>query len=182
LSDESPAEGSTVTAEIRARDASFAPLKIEKMNARLQPLTEDASDGSQPTAQPREIGFAPDPLDESVWRARFTSPLRGRYVLETEYAAGGKSALIEKYFAVVTSSPREAGSSLDTLSRISRESGGGAINAADTNTLVERLAAIPARNGSVQHTRELRTWWPLAFIIPLLLSLEWFARRWWKVD
>jgi hypothetical protein len=182
LSDESPAEGGTVTAEIRASDVSFAPLKIEKMNARLQPLSEDTSDGSQSTAQPREIGFAPDPLDESVWRARFTSPQRGRYVLETEYAAGGKSAMIEKYFAVVTSSPREAGSSLDTLNRISRESGGEAISAADTNTLVERLAAIPINAGSVHRTWELRTWWPLAFIIPLLLSLEWFARRWWKVD
>jgi hypothetical protein len=181
LSDESPAVGSNVTAEIRARDASFMPLKIEKLNARLQPLTEDAGDDSVVSPQPREISFAPDALDKSVWRARFTAPTQGRFVLETEYTAGGRSGNIEKHFAVVAASTQEAGASLDTLNRVSRESGGEMINA-DTNALVERLAAIPSSTESVRRAWDLRSWWSLALLIPLLLSTEWFLRRWWKID
>lgn len=182
LSDESPAVGSVVTAEIRARDASFTPLKIEKVNAHLQSLTEDAGDSSVASTQPREVGFAPDEADKSVWRARFNAPARGRFVLETEYAAGGKSVSIEKQFAVVAASPGEAGASLDTLKRVSRETGGELLDAADTNAFVKRLAAIPSNTESVRRIWELRTWWPLAFLIPLLLSTEWFLRRWWKED
>jgi hypothetical protein len=183
LSDESPAEGSMVTAELRVRDASFAPAKIEKLGALLQPLTEDAGDSSAAiTAQQREIIFAPDSLDKSVWRARFTLHTRGRFVLETEYAANGKSGRMEKYFAVVAASPPAPGAALDTLRRVSRESGGELIAAADINALTERLLAARASTQSVRRTWELRTWWPLALIIPLLLSIEWFLRRWWRED
>ncbi|MDT4896789.1 MAG: hypothetical protein QOH25_1866 [Acidobacteriota bacterium] len=183
LSDESPSEESTVTAEIRVSDASFAPAKIEKISASLQPLTEDAGDSSTTAiTQPREIIFSPDPLDKSVWRARFSLHTRGRYVLETEYAANGKSGRMEKYFAVVAASPQGEGAALDTLRRVSRESGGELIAATDTNALVERLLATRSSTGSVRRTWELRTWWPLAFLIPLLLSVEWFARRWWRLD
>jgi len=182
LSDESPAEGSVLTAELRVRAASFAPVKIEKLSAHLQPLTEDAGEDSLAAAQPREISFAPDAADASVWRAHFTMPVRGRFVLEADYASSGKSASIEKHFAVVAASPREAGEAGDTLSRVSRESGGETIDAADINALSQRLAAIPPNTQSVRRAWELRTWWPLAFLVPLLLSAEWFARRWWKID
>jgi hypothetical protein len=182
LSDESPAEGSVLTAELRVRDASYTPVKIEKLSARLQPLTEDAGEDSLSAAQPREISFAPDAANSNVWRARFPLPARGRFVLEIGYAAGGKSGNLEKHFAVVVASPREVGAAFDTLSRISRQSGGETIEAADINSLSQRLAAIPSSTQSVPHTWELRTWWPLAFLVALLLSIEWFARRWWKVD
>jgi hypothetical protein len=180
LSDESPAVGSDVTAELRVRDASFTPLKIERLGARLQPLTEDAGDDSG--SQPREIGFAPDATDESVWRARFIAPARGRFVLETEYMAAGKSASVEKHFAVVAASPEETGAAFDTLGRVSRESGGELLDASDTDTLTKRLAALPSNLKSVRRTWEFRAWWPLAFLLPLLLSTEWLARRWWRED
>jgi hypothetical protein len=181
LSDESPSETSTVTAQLRVRNDSFTPLKIDKLNARLQPLTEDMSDASAAAAQPREISFAPDPSDESVWRARFPLLSRGRFVLEAEYAAGGKSGNIEKHFAVVAASPQSAGAALDTLSRVSRASGGDFVDT-NMNALMQRLASTPLSTESVRHVWELRNWWPLAFLIPLLLSTEWFLRRWWKED
>jgi hypothetical protein len=184
LSDDAPAAGSMLTAEIHVRDAAYAPLKIENLSARLQPLTEDAGDGTATVAadpQPREIGFVPDSSDKSVWRARFLLRARGRFVLEAEYTAGGESGRLEKRFAVVAAPRLETGAALDTLRRVSRESGGGLIEA-DPGALIERLAAIPSSAESVGRTWELRDWWPLAFLVPLLLSVEWFLRRLWRID
>jgi hypothetical protein len=182
LSDESPAEGSTLTAELRVRDASYTPLKIEKLNARLQPLTEDTGDASTVAAQPPEVAFAPDTTDASVWRAQFLLRGRGRFALEVNYVAGGQTGSVEKQFAVVAPMPHETGASLDTLRRASRETGGDLIIANEIDALAERLATASSNAETVRRIWELRTWWPLAFIIPLLLSTEWFARRWWKED
>jgi hypothetical protein len=182
LRDESPPEGSVVTAEIRVRDASFAPLKIEKLNARLQPLTEETGDDSQGSAQPQEVAFAPDMSDASVWRARLPLGARGRFVLEADYVASGGKRSVEKQFAVVAQSPQETGAALDTLQRVSRETGGDLVTSGEIESIAERLAATSQGRETVSRTWELRTWWPLAFILPLLLSAEWFARRWWKVD
>jgi hypothetical protein len=181
LSDESPAEGSTVAAEIRVRDAAFAPLKIEKLSARLQPLTEAASEDSPNAAQPREINFAPDASDMSVWRARFPLRARGRFVLEIDYTAGGRSGTVEKHFAVMPPRAQQAGAALDSLRRLARQSGGELINA-DASALAARLSAEPPGTERVRRTWELRKWWPLALLLPLLLSAEWFLRRWWRVD
>ncbi|HKR01649.1 MAG TPA: hypothetical protein VJT09_13300 [Pyrinomonadaceae bacterium] len=182
LSDESPAKGSTVTAEVRVRDASFLPSKIEKLSARLQPLAEETNDASGVAAAPREIGFVPDTSDASVWRAQVPLERDGRFVLEVEYLAGGRSGIIEKRFAVVTaSSPLTAGAALDTLRRVSRETGGELIET-DVNALASRLAAIHAGTESVRRTWEARTFWPFALLVPLLLSTEWFLRRWWRED
>ncbi|HEV7374206.1 MAG TPA: hypothetical protein VGN95_05790 [Pyrinomonadaceae bacterium] len=182
LSDESPPEGSEAWAEIRVRDASFAPLKIEKLNARLQPLTEDTGDASQMSAQPQEVAFSPDVADASVWRARLRLSARGRFALEADYVAGGGTGSVEKQFAVVARTPQETGAALDTLRRVSRETGGDLLTSGEIESLAERLAATSPGRETVRRTWELRAWWPLAFIIPLLLSAEWFARRWWRID
>jgi hypothetical protein len=182
LSDESPSEGSEVWAEIRVRDASFAPLKIEKLNARLQPLTEDTGAASQMSVQPQEVAFSPDVMGASVWRARLRLGARGRFALEADYVAGGGTGSVEKQFAVVARTPLETGAALDTLRRVSRETGGNLVTPGEIESIAERLAATSPGRETVRRTWELRSWWPLAFILPLLLSAEWFARRWWKID
>ena len=182
LSNDSPVEGSMLTAEVRVRDAGFAPLRIEKLGARLQPLTENSEESLVDGMQPHEIAFKPDAEDASVWRAQIHAHARGRFMLEVDYVAQGRSGSLAKQFAVVAASPYEAGAALDTLRRVSREHGGDALDISNLDSLVQRLASIPSSVEPVQHTWELRTWWPLAFILPLLLSLEWFARRWWKLD
>jgi hypothetical protein len=182
LSDESPSEEGEVWAEIHVRDASFAPLKIEKLSARLQPLTEDTGDASQTSAQPREVAFAPDVMNTSVWRARLRLRERGRFVLEADYVASGVKGSVEKQFAVVARTPEERGAALDTLRRVSRETGGDLVTPDEIESTIERLAAISPGRESVRRTWEVRSWWPLALIVPLLLSAEWFARRWWRID
>ena len=181
LSNDSPAQGSVVTAEIRVRELStFSPQKIEKLSAYLQPLIEDAN--GAPGVLPRKIAFSPDASDISVWRAQLLAPSSGKYVLEINYAAGGKDGSVEKYFAVVEPQVEERGAAFDTLRRAARETGGDLIASDGIDALAERLSSASSSRGTVSHTFELRTWWPLAFIIPLFLSAEWFARRWWKEE
>lgn len=180
LSDESPEEGETVAAEIRVRDASFSPLKIEKLNARLQPLTEEKSEASTTLAE--EIAFAPDTSDPSIWRARFRPHARGRFALDIDYRTNGGSGSAEKYFTVVASVPNEPGAAFDTLRRVARATGGDLVTPVEINDLAQRLATIPISKEMVRRTWQLRTWLPLAFIIPLLLATEWFARRWWREE
>lgn len=182
LSNDSPVKGSVVVAEIRVRDAAFAPLKIQKLGARLQPLTENSEEALADAAQPQAIAFKPDAVDASVWRAQIPVRARGRFILEVDYVAQGRSGSLEKRFSVVAASPFEAGTGFDTLRRLSREHGGDLLDITNPGTLIQRLASIPSSVEPQQRRWELRAWWPLAFILPLLLSLEWLARRWLKVD
>ena len=165
------------------RDASFASIKIDRVKARLQPLAEEepgeAAATTSAAPQPQEILFQPDERDASVWRARFIAPpARGRFSLEADYVANRESGSALKLFGVVARTPLEAGTSNDTLRRAARERGGDLFTADEINTLLERLNA--QRVSAVERVRriwELRTWPPLAFLLALLLSGEWLARR-----
>lgn len=186
LSDGSPAAGNIVTAELRVRDALFAPLKIEKLNARLEPLAEDDNasiEGEMNRSSPQqEIVFAPDRNDASVWRARFVAPVRGRYNLRIDYEAGGESGSAEKLFGCVEPSLYENGAARDTLLRLAHERGGKMLTVKETDALAHDLSALPHVREPLRRVWEMRLWWPLVLIIPLLLSLEWCARRLWQID
>ena len=173
LSDESPAEGGSLMAEITARDASFAPLNIEKLNARLQPLFE----GEEKQGASQEIAFAPSESNENVWRARFPTPLRGRWELQVDYVAGGKQGSVSKQFTVFAPARLEAGAARDTLQRTARETGGELYSMAETKALAANLTGRARRAEPVSRTLELRTFWALAIFIPLLLSTEWLIKK-----
>lgn len=193
LSEDSPGTGSEVAAELRVRDAFFNALKIEKVNAHLQRISEggeenksseeNSASATNETIEIMEIAFAPDSEDTSLWRAHFKAPARGRFVLEADYtAAGGKKGNASKLFTAVAPAIPEAGAARDALNRVARETGGEVINRTETRSLAAKLLALPGHDKKVQRVWELRTWWPLAIIISLLLATEWFARRWWQVD
>lgn len=185
LSNETPAAGNELTAELRVRDPAFAPLKIERINARLQPLAEGAGEQSATAATqtaPREIAFAPDETDQSVWRARFVAPPVGRYSIEADFTAGGKNGSLEKRFAATETNEIENAATQDTLRRIARETGGDSISISELKTLVAQLKSAPRAPANLHRTWELRSSWLLALIIPLILSTEWFLRRFWHVD
>ena len=167
-------------AEIRVRDASFAPARIEKINAQLQPLGGDSE--STTPGESHEVPFAPDTDDPGIWRARLHLNERGKLMLQADYLASGKTGHLEKQFAVVAGAWREPGTSIDTLRRAASATGGELVTPGQIDAFVQRLAAPGASSELVHRNWELRSWWPLAFIIPLLLSAEWFLRRWWKID
>lgn len=177
LSDESPAAGQSLTAEIRVRDATFAPAKIERLNARLQALREEPAEPSNENTSSREVAFVPDETDASIWRASFKIDAPGQYALAVDYDAGGKSGSVSKNFAVVAANSSEPGAADDTLRRAARDTGGDLLSSEDAAALVEKIAATPFTREKTLRTLELRAWWPLAFIIPLLLSAAWLIER-----
>jgi hypothetical protein len=132
---------------------------------------------SQDDSSASEIAFTPDPDDPGIWRARFIAPQPARFELQIKYTAGGKSGTAEKYFATVAPSAIEAGASGDTLRRTARETGGELFAASDLNSLADRLSALPQNRETVRRNSDTRAWWPLALIIPLLLSCEWLVQR-----
>ncbi|OLE53888.1 MAG: hypothetical protein AUG51_10505 [Acidobacteria bacterium 13_1_20CM_3_53_8] len=175
--------GREVAAELRVRDQLFAPVKITKVSASLQPLIENGSDdASNVAAQAQNVLFAPDRETENIWRATFRPPASGHFTLNVDYVAVGKSGSVSENFAASTLTSHAPGEALDSLSRLAHDTGGELITLDELNGLAERLSARQPTAERVERTWNLRTWWPLAFIIPLLLSAEWLARRWWQVD
>lgn len=201
LSDESPAVHQHVTVEIHVRDDRFRSVPLAKVDARLQRLPDASAeasiaaasvpghsanvshqDGSAPIAsQSQEIGFVPAAADAGVWRASFAAPAAGRYRLTVDYSSNGAnskgmSGTLSKEFGTVESSLSSIVSQ-DTLQRLARETGGDFYSASNPELLTQRLASLHQSRGTVTKTLHLRTWWPLAFILPLLLSGEWLLRR-----
>lgn len=176
MSDDSPEAGDEATAEIRVRDESYAPLTIENVSARLQQLAE-TEDSSQTASFSQEIPFTPDRNDPSIWRAHFAAPPVGKFAMQIEYTAKGKNGSIEKYFATVPPSSIEKGASRDTLQRVTRGTGGDLFSVVNLDPLNDKVAALPKSNHDTHRTIELRSWWPMALIITLLLSCEWLIIR-----
>jgi hypothetical protein len=176
LSDDSPGVGDETTAEIRVRDEAFNPLTIEKLSGHLQQMSE-SEDAVHDASSSREISFTPDTSDPSIWRARFIAPPVGRFSMQVKYTSMGKSGVVGKNFATVAPSSIEVGTSRDTLERIARKTGGDLYAISSLKSLSDRLTGLAATNQKVHRTVELRSWWPLALIIPLLLSCEWLIVR-----
>jgi hypothetical protein len=173
LSAESPAASSEVVAELVVRDEAYAPLNIERVNAQLLVSQE----GAEQAAPVQQIAFSPDAIESRIWRARFTADQPGRFSLKIDYVAAGRAGSAEKYFAVVAPMSPAAGAGRDALQRLARETGGELFNAADLDSFADRIAKLPREGRTVRASWELRTWWPLALIIPLLLSAEWLLLK-----
>lgn len=177
LNTDAPPVGSEVIAEINVRDAAFAPLKIERIAARLELLTDSSSAEISERATMPEIIFAPTATNADVWQARFYLRARGQYALIVDYTANGKTNSVTKFFAAASPSTLENGAARDTLARLAKETGGDIFAVRDARTLAARFAASTSQTQIIRRTFHLRTWWPLAFIIPLLFSAAWFIER-----
>jgi len=167
-----PAEGEDIQLSLIVRNASFVPLKIDSISAHLQKLdTSDAKSDSTP------ISFAPELTGEAVWKAKIPFLTAGRYSLNLDYSAGGREGTVQKLIAVSAPLEFAAGTANETLESSASELGGRLVRSSNANLLVqEAISRTSATHNSVFHWH-LISWWPLALIIPLLLSAEWLLQR-----
>ncbi len=162
--------------EVRVRNAEFVPTAIERLSASFQSVN-DAVDGASAVGTIQVIEFAPDVDDASVWRGRLIAPEAGHYRIQIRYVSNGTSGTIEKHFATVPVTPVDPDEIRDTLNRLARQNGGDVVMASDLKALESKLRSLKTKDQSVRKAWELRTWWPFALLIPLLMSIEWLIRR-----
>lgn len=172
LSDDSSPAGREVVVEILARDAQFSPTTIERVSASWGP------DGGGANGAAHNLTFLPDHERPNIWYARVKPSEVGKYLVQAAVTtAGGSISRLEQRFAVVPRSPIELGSTRDTLERLAQETGGQVYSLKGVDKLAARLKALP-RSGELRtNTWRLRNFWPLAFMIPLLLAAEWLIHR-----
>ncbi|MDX6710653.1 MAG: hypothetical protein QOH96_1669 [Blastocatellia bacterium] len=167
-----PAEGEDIQLSLIVRNASFVPLKIDSISAQLQKLdTGDTKSDSTP------ISFGPELTGEAVWRANVPFLTAGLYSLNLDYTAGGREGTVQKLIAVSAPLEFAAGTAIETLESSASELGGRLVRPSNAKLLVqEAISRTAAMHNSVFRWR-LISWWPLALIIPLLLSAEWLLQR-----
>ncbi|MEO6390344.1 MAG: hypothetical protein ABIP75_00750 [Pyrinomonadaceae bacterium] len=172
LSDDSPSVDLEVVIEILARDAQFSPATIEKASASWE------LEGGEASGTTHKLNFLPDRERSNIWRATLKPSATGKYLVKASVTtAGGTNLRLEKRFAVVPDVPLELGSAMDTLMRLTHETGGQVYSLKDVDKLAARLKELPRSGEWKTNTWRLRDFWPLAFMIPLLLAGEWLIRR-----
>jgi hypothetical protein len=174
LSIGSPETGERLSIEARVRDANFAGVNLAKFLATWQALDQSGT----PTGPARPLEFLPDPSGTGIWRAELIAPEPGRYeITGTATSSAGVQLKLEHRFTAVPGVPIEPGAARDTLERLAHESGGKVFALRNLDQLVAQLKAMPREPATVSATWRLRQFWPLAFIIPLLLAGEWLILR-----
>lgn len=188
VSDEAPSIGSRVTIELTANDpATFKPERIEQVDATLNKISDQRPDQTSDTQSETTVNILLAPIrgDQYVWRGKFIAPQSGKYRIIAKFSVGEKSLLVQKMVGI-SSAPKSQGvtglSPVDTLRRTARETGGDLYDESQLEELFGSLAKHADNTSHNQYEVMLRAWWPLAIIIPLLLSLEWWLRRRWSID
>jgi hypothetical protein len=175
LSNESPSTGEEVTVETRFRDAQFQAAQIASLAASWRSLPAGAE---APLGPERVLELLPDREQAGVWSAKFVAPAPGRYIFQaTVKLATGSQQTLEKRFTVTPANAIEAGAARDTLERLARETGGGLYALNQLDQLAAQLSATPRVPPTISQRWRLRDFWPLALLLPLLLSAEWLIHR-----
>lgn len=175
VSNNSPAAGESVMVEARFRDAGFTAIQPAKIFAAWQAI-DPATDGV--TGPPRPLVFVPVADSDGVWRADLIAPEPGRYAIDCTATLGtGGQQKLTRRFTVVPYVPAAPGAARDALDRLVRESGGRVFALRELDQLIAELKRRPPEPATVMSTWRLRQFWPLAFLLPLLLAGEWLILR-----
>jgi hypothetical protein len=172
LSTEIPKPYEEISVVLDVLDRQFNPGRANAVSARLQRV-----DGEITQQVEREIPLVPDLNIEGRWRGSFQAPEQGVYALTVNYVAGDQNGVLSKQFAVSSGPAPRPGAARDALQVLARRFGGGLFKASEVQNLSVALLSRNLNERSIEQHWELLKWWPLALILPLLLSLEWFTQR-----
>jgi hypothetical protein len=172
LSTEIPKPSEEISVSLDVLDRQFNPRRADKVSARLQ-----RTDGESAQQVEREIPLKPDLNTEGRWKGSFHAPEQGVYALTVRYVAGDANGVISKQFAVSSGPAPRSGAARDALEILARRFGGRLFKASEVQNLSAVLLSRKMNDRSIEKQWELLNWWPLALILPLLLSLEWFTQR-----
>lgn len=175
VSNNAPGAGEPVTVEAHFRDAGFLPIQPTNVVANWQAI-DPATNAI--TGPPRPLVFVSVAKSDGIWRANFIAPEPGRYSIDctATLSSGGQQKLTRR-FTVTPAGPAEPGTARDTLDRLARESGGRVFTLRELDQLVAELKRRSPQPATVTATWRLRQFWPLAFLLPLLLAGEWLILR-----
>jgi hypothetical protein len=172
LSTEIPKPNEEISVSLDLLDRQFNPRRADRVSARLQRIDEVNAQQVE-----SEIPLVPDLDNEGRWRGTFQAPELGVYALTVSYVVGDQNGVISKQFAVSSGPAPRPGTARDALEILARRSGGGLFKASEVQNLAAALLSRNVNERSIEKHWELLKWWPLALILPLLLSLEWFTLR-----
>ena len=166
------AEGEDARFSLTARDTRFLPLRIQTVSAQILRIDDDKA---QPDAT--YVAFSPDFGGETTWNATVQHIKSGRYVLNVDYRADGRPGTIQRRFAVSNRRGLATGAANDQLEVSAREIGGKIFRASAVDTMVSETVSRPSATRNEPSRWRLIDFWPLALMIPLLLSAEWLLQR-----
>jgi hypothetical protein len=172
LSTEIPKPDEEISVVLDVLDRKFNPDRANAVSAHLQRV-----DGEIALQVEREIPLVPDLNIGGRWRGSFQAPEQGIYALSVSFVAGDQNGVLSKQFAISSGPAPRPGAARDALQVLTRRFGGGVFKASEVQNLSAALLSRKVNERSVEQHRELLKWWPLALMLPLLLSLEWFTQK-----
>ena len=168
---DAPEPGDSMSIDVEARDASYAPVPDSSVD-----LTLTSPGGASAPIKLRHADAA---------SGRFTAAVRleqaGLYRLHAEARRGSNALGSAERWMFVGGSDREfADPRLNEgfLRRVARTSGGRYLRAAEASRLVPLLQAAEPTNAAPEHRDLWHEPWAFALIV-FLLSAEWILRRRW---
>jgi hypothetical protein len=173
--------GDTLRAYLVARDDSFNP--VARLSIRSDLEFDESGKGAQPLKMPLTISH--DPGVQGVYEINAHASGDGNAVLSVavRFSEGGEQSL-KLPFAIQTNRAawRESPDNQARLRAIARASGGELFEAGELELLKSKLADIRSVPRAVTDVDQLRNSIALAFLLPLLMSLEYFLRKRYSAD
>lgn len=167
--------GDTVRAFLVARDDSFSPVARLSLKAELE-FNEEGKEGQ---AIKLPLSIAPDPSLAGVYEISAPTSSEGNALLSVTLGLKDGEKSLSLPFSVHKSRAawRESPEAFGRLQSIARASGGELFRPDELELLKSKLAGLRSAKRQITKTYRLRHSIALAFLLPVLMSLEYFLRK-----
>jgi hypothetical protein len=168
--------GDTVRAYLVARDDSFNPVARLSLKAALE--TDGSERAGHQAKLPLTVTDAPGLAGVYELSAPAVGEGNALLSVAVKFRDGGER-LLSLPFSVYKSRAawRESPEAHERLQGIARASGGELFKPDEIELLKSRLAELPRAERTINEVRRVRNSVALAFLLPVLMSLEYFLRK-----